>query len=119
MVRLNRVIARARDGDRGRRSNPTIGRESAAFLPYKWTAEIRPILGRLCQYFLLRQHQYESVGRCEFPAGCRTEATHRVVVKLSGGSVETYEYYCRRHAAVAERAARRDPRFELVRVEQY
>lgn len=59
------------------------------------------------------------MGLCEFPAGCRNQATHIVVVKLKDGSVETYEYYCRRHAAVAERAARRDSRFELVKVEEY
>ncbi|WP_337653176.1 hypothetical protein [Halomontanus rarus] len=55
---------------------------------------------------------------CEFPDGCSAAATHRVAVKLKGGSVETFEYYCRQHAAVADRAARRDDRFELVGVEE-
>ncbi|WP_276257155.1 hypothetical protein [Halomontanus rarus] len=54
---------------------------------------------------------------CEFPDRCDAEATHRVVVRLKTGTVDTYEYYCERHAAVADRAARRDPRFELVDVE--
>lgn len=62
---------------------------------------------------------FSSVALCEYPSGCPDDATCRVIVRLVGKNVETYEYYCDYHCAIAERAARSDDRFELVDASPY